>query len=76
MDKKDKETRSQLHRIIEYTAALLPEPGRIAEDLWRFAKSHDRRAYALIKFCIADDSDYRKIHKSIVSRGVYSTLQR
>lgn len=66
MDKKEKEIRAHLNKLIEYIASLLPEPCRITEDLWRFAKCHDRRAYALIKFCTAEDSDYRKIYKSIV----------
>lgn len=67
MDKNDKETKAQLAKIVDYVSNTLPDPAQAAEDMWRFAKQHDRRSYALIRFCMNDDSDYRKIHKSIVS---------
>jgi len=56
-----------LARPIQLFAKTLPESSRAAEDLWKFAKVHDRRSYSLIRFCMASDSDYRKVYKSMVS---------
>jgi sister-chromatid-cohesion protein PDS5 len=67
MDDGEKETKSRLDGLIAYYAKTLPEPSRAVEDLWKFAKAHDRRSYTLIRFCMSPESDYRKIFKSIVS---------
>jgi len=67
MDDGEKETKSKLDGLIAYYAKTLPESSRAVEDLWKFAKAHDRRSYALIRFCMSPESDYRKIFKSIVS---------
>ena len=67
MDDGEKETKSKLDGLIAYYAKTLPEPSRVIDDLWKFAKTHDRRSYALIRFCMSPESDYRKILKSIVS---------
>ncbi|EKG10862.1 Armadillo-like helical [Macrophomina phaseolina MS6] len=65
MEKGEKETKLHLGKLIDYHAKTLPESARASEDLWKFAKMHDRRAYQLIRFCIAPDSDYRKVYKAI-----------
>ncbi|KAF4538763.1 Sister chromatid cohesion and DNA repair protein [Lasiodiplodia theobromae] len=65
MEKGEKETKLHLGKLIDYHAKTLPESSRASEDLWKFAKMHDRRAYQLIRFCIAPDSDYRKVYKAI-----------
>lgn len=67
LDKDAKEIKQTLGKLIDYHAKLLPDPSRASEDLWNFAKNHDRRCYALIRFCIAPDSDYRRVRNSIVS---------
>lgn len=64
-DKGDKETKQHLGRLIEGLSKSLPESTKAAEDLWKFAKKHDRRSYQLIRFAMAMDSDYRKVYKSI-----------
>ena len=66
MDKGEKEIKQQLGRLIEYYSKTLPDSARVADDLWKFAKKHDRRAYQLLRFAMAVDSDYRKVYKSIV----------
>ena len=66
MDKDEKQIKLKLGQLIDYLAAFYPNPSQIADDLWRFAKGHDRRSYTLIRFCMAEESDYRKIQKSIV----------
>ena len=68
MDDRAADIKQHLHRLIEYFSKLFPDPTRAAEDLWKFAKMHDRRCYALIRFCMAPDSDYKKVYKSFVSR--------
>ncbi|KAK8252315.1 sister chromatid cohesion and DNA repair protein [Phyllosticta capitalensis] len=65
LDKDAKEIKQTLGKLIDYHAKLLPDPSRASEDLWNFAKNHDRRCYALIRFCIAPDSDYRRVRNSI-----------
>ena len=66
MDRNEKETKKKLSTLIGYFSKILPDAVRATEDLWKFAKMHDRRCYSLIRFCVAEDSDYRKIQKSIV----------
>ncbi|KAK7516808.1 armadillo-type protein [Phyllosticta citriasiana] len=65
MESRSQEIEQHLGRLIDYHAKMLPETSRASEDLWKFAKMHDRRCYALIRFCIATDSDYRRVRNSI-----------
>ncbi|CAI6336941.1 unnamed protein product [Periconia digitata] len=65
MDSGEQETKKKLDGFISYYAKTIPDPTRAIDDLWKFAKAHDRRSYQLIRFSMAPDSDYRKIHKSI-----------
>jgi sister-chromatid-cohesion protein PDS5 len=67
MNTGEKETKKKLEGLISYYGKTLPDSARVVEDLWKFAKAHDRRSYHLIRFCMATDSDYRKVFKSIVS---------
>jgi sister-chromatid-cohesion protein PDS5 len=67
MDKNEKDIKKQLNGLITYYAETLPDSQRAHDDLWKFVKAHDRRGYQLIRFCMAPDSDYRKVYKSIVS---------
>jgi sister-chromatid-cohesion protein PDS5 len=70
MEKGKKETKASLEGLIKYYGKTMPDPSRVVADLWKFAEAHDRRNYQLIRFCMAPESDYRKIFKSIVS-GYY-----
>jgi sister-chromatid-cohesion protein PDS5 len=67
MDKDEKETKRKLEGLISYYSRTLPDPSRVSDDLWKFAKAHDRRAYALMRFCMDPASDYRRVYRSIVS---------
>jgi sister-chromatid-cohesion protein PDS5 len=67
MDKGAKDTKTKLEGLIAYYAKTLPEPARVISDLWKFAEAHDRRNYQLIRFCMAPESEYRKVYRSIVS---------
>ena len=57
---------SHLNRLIDFFAKQLPDPVRATEDLMKFAKANDRRNYNLIRFCLEDNSDYKKMHRSMV----------
>ncbi|KAL9080593.1 MAG: hypothetical protein Q9157_000648 [Trypethelium eluteriae] len=59
------EIKKQLRGLIDWNAKTLPDPAKAVEDLQKFAKMHDRRSYALIRFCTALESDYRKVQKAI-----------
>ncbi|KAF2400586.1 ARM repeat-containing protein [Trichodelitschia bisporula] len=65
VDSGEEEIVAHLGKLIHHFTKTLPEPSRAAEDLWKFAKMHDRRSYQLIRFCTAVDSDYRKVQKAI-----------
>jgi sister-chromatid-cohesion protein PDS5 len=66
-DKGEKDVKTNLEGLITYYAKTLPDPTRVRDDLWKFAKAHDRRAYTLIRFCMDPASDYRRVFRSIVS---------
>lgn len=73
MESNEAKIKQQLGRLIDYFSNPFPEPSKAAEDLWKYAKLHDRRTYSLIRFCIAPESDYRKVYKSLVSNSHAST---
>jgi sister chromatid cohesion protein PDS5 len=65
MEKGKEKTKASLDRLIDFYAQTLPDVVKATEDLWKFAKSIDRRNYHLIRFSMAPDSDYRKVYKAI-----------
>lgn len=67
MENDERKTKQTLGKLIDFFARSYPEPSKAAEDLWKYAKIHDKRTYSLIRFCMAPESDYRKVFKSIVS---------
>jgi sister-chromatid-cohesion protein PDS5 len=64
-EKGEKNVKTNLEGLITYYAKTLPDPTRVRDDLWKFAKAHDRRAYTLIRFCMDPASDYRRVFRSI-----------
>lgn len=66
MDENEANITGHLSRIIDQFCKQLPDPSKAAADLWKFAKMHDRRSYALIRFCMAPESDYRTVFKAMV----------
>ncbi|KAL6704840.1 Sister chromatid cohesion protein pds5 [Coniothyrium glycines] len=64
-DKGAKSTKDKLEGLIAYYAKTLPDSSRARDDLWKFAKAHDRRAYTLIRFCMDPTSDYKRVFRSI-----------
>ncbi|KAF1987939.1 hypothetical protein K402DRAFT_453143 [Aulographum hederae CBS 113979] len=66
VDKKnEKEVKDHLGKFIDHLSKTLPDSQRVSEDLWKFATTHDRRNYSLIRFAMAPESDYRKVYKAI-----------
>jgi sister-chromatid-cohesion protein PDS5 len=55
------EAKANVKQMIEAHTRFLPDGQRVTDDMWKFAKVHDRRAYTLIRFCLAPDSDYKKV---------------
>ena len=70
MDENEKGIKEHMARLIESFAKTLPEPSKVSDHLWKFAKMHDRRSYQLIRFCIAPESDYRTVVKAIVCHNL------
>ena len=66
MDKNEGLIKDRLTKLINELVKLLPDSSKVAADLWKFAKMHDRRTYQLIRYCMAPESDYRYVFKSIV----------
>ena len=71
IDKGEKDVKTKLEGLIAYYAKTLPDPSRVMDDLWKFAKAHDRRAYTLIRFCMDPASDYRRVFRSIVRPNTF-----
>ncbi|MCJ1402432.1 hypothetical protein MMC11_005652 [Xylographa trunciseda] len=65
MDKNEAQIKDRLSKLINELAKLLPDQSKVSADLWKFAKMHDRRAYQLIRFCMAPESDYRTVFKAL-----------
>ena len=66
METNEEHIKSTMKRLIEHFAKLLPDRIKATNDLWKFAKTHDRRNYQLIRFCMAPESDYRTMFKALV----------
>jgi sister-chromatid-cohesion protein PDS5 len=61
----EKTVEASLNKLIEILAMHMPDKQRVADDLKRFAKLHDRRNYNLIRWSCSTESDWSKIRKSI-----------
>ena len=67
MDDNEAQIKDHLKRLIQSLANQLPNPSQATSDLWKFVKTHDRRSYQLIRFCMSPESDYQTVVKAIVS---------
>ena len=61
----EKRLEDQLSRFIDALSRTMPEPSKASNDLWKFAKAHDRRSYQLIRFATGAEQDYRTLTKAI-----------
>jgi sister-chromatid-cohesion protein PDS5 len=55
------DAKARVTKMVEAHTKFLPDGPRVTDDMWKFAKAHDRRSYALIRFCMAAESDYKKV---------------
>ena len=65
MDSNEVEIRHHLKRLIDNLVRGLPDSTRVQDNLWKFAKMHDRRSYQLIRYCMAAESEYRTVTNAI-----------
>ena len=65
MDSNEDETKNRLNKIINELAKFFPDAAKVSADLWKFAKTHDRRAYQLMRFCYAPESDFKTVNNAI-----------
>lgn len=65
MDENEITIKERLKKLINELTKLFPDPSKVSADLWKFAKTHDRRAYQLIRFCYTPASDYRTVYNAI-----------
>ncbi|PGH23746.1 hypothetical protein AJ80_02175 [Polytolypa hystricis UAMH7299] len=65
MDSDEETIKSKLTKVIDNVAKMLPDSSKASADLWKFAKTHDRRNYQLIRFAMNAVSDYRTVAKAI-----------
>ncbi|KAJ6021143.1 Armadillo-like helical [Penicillium herquei] len=65
VDKDEELVKSALSRVIDSLSKTVPDVARASADLWKFAKTHDRRSYQLIRFAMTAVSDYRTVTKAI-----------
>lgn len=55
----------RLTSMIQAIAGVFPNPAEMSQDLWKFAKQHNRRWYQLIRFAIGPENEYRTVFKAI-----------
>lgn len=61
----EEKIKSQLSSYIDALSKPFPDPNKVAADLWKFAKLHNRRDYQLIRFAMGTEYDYRTMTKAI-----------
>ncbi|ETI27188.1 hypothetical protein G647_09871 [Cladophialophora carrionii CBS 160.54] len=64
-DSSEATLKARLTRMIETISKTFPNPGALSDDLWKFAKQHDRRCYQLIRFATGPENEYRTVTKAI-----------
>ena len=65
MDSNEVEIKDRLKKLINELTKLLPDPIKVSADLWKFAKTHDRRAYQLVRFAYTPESDFKTVHNAV-----------
>ncbi|QIX00344.1 hypothetical protein AMS68_005861 [Peltaster fructicola] len=63
--KKDSDARAELEKIIAILVQDLRDVETATAHLRQFAKQNDKRNFQLVRFCLAPDSDYRKVIKAM-----------
>ncbi|KAF1822478.1 uncharacterized protein K489DRAFT_381241 [Dissoconium aciculare CBS 342.82] len=55
------ESAKQISKLIDALVRDLPDPKSAAEQLGKFFNYHDRRNFALVRFCYSAESDYKRV---------------
>ncbi|KAL2200921.1 hypothetical protein P885DRAFT_25458 [Corynascus similis CBS 632.67] len=56
---------ANLNKTTRYIAQFLPDGPKAEQELYRFAKTNDRRSYNLIKYVIGPEHDFKTVHKAL-----------
>ena len=74
MEGNEKGIEENMSRLIDALAKTMPDPTKVKEHLWKFAKMHDKRCYSLIRFSMGREKlqsgevrtcDYRTVVKAM-----------
>lgn len=65
MDGKEEEIKKKVSQLMGWFVSMLPDKPRATADFWKYVKLHDRRSYALIRYAIALESDFKTVFKAI-----------
>jgi sister chromatid cohesion protein PDS5 len=65
VEKDSKDVKAKLDVTIKWFTTFFSDPLRVAHDLHKYAKMHDRRSYQLLRFTMTPTSDFSTVHKAI-----------
>ncbi|KAL5624824.1 hypothetical protein BROUX41_004884 [Berkeleyomyces rouxiae] len=65
MESNEDRVTSNLNGVIKWLSGRLPDQPKAQADLERFAKVNERRYYALVKYAIDINNDFKTIHDAI-----------
>ncbi|KAK4143838.1 armadillo-type protein [Dichotomopilus funicola] len=56
---------ANLNKTTRYISQFLPDGPKAEQELYRFAKTNDRRSYNLIKYVIGQEHDFKTVYKAL-----------
>ena len=65
MDENGPKKIANLTKTTRYISQFLPDGPKSEQELYRFAKTNDRRSYNLIKYVIGQEHDFKTVHKAL-----------
>jgi sister-chromatid-cohesion protein PDS5 len=65
MDENGAKKVANLTKTTRYISQFLPDGPKAEQELFRFAKTNDRRSYNLIKYVIGQEHDFKTVHKAL-----------
>ncbi len=65
MDENGPKKLANLTKTTRYISQFLPDGPKSEQELYRFAKTNDRRSYNLIKYVIGQEHDFKTVHKAL-----------
>jgi sister-chromatid-cohesion protein PDS5 len=61
----DKDVKKRMTATINWLSQNLPDPPRASADLWKYAKLHIRRTYALWRYAMDSKSEFKTVHNAV-----------